>query len=425
MTHALEIEAVRSIIGALPNESLAAARLEALSQLQRNGLPGPKDEDWKYTDLSSVIDISNEWAAVGGRSSSVADELIARASAAFDIDWLIIRNGSVDAKSVASLDRPGLCISLLSEGTAIPGLDAPLSDMNAALLHDGIKIEIATDYDDDRPIGLLHVDSVGEDVGVSQTRIAIDLAENSSAGFIEYHTSAGNAAHYANSVIDVSMGTAARADYVRIQDRGAAHSQTGYLLAKLSARSQFNHAGFDFGGRMVRNDLDIRIEGPESLASFCGLYLADGGQHIDNHTRVDHMVGPARSEQEYRGILTGRSRCIWNGKAIVHAGADGTDANQANHNLLLSERSEVDAKPELEIYADDVKCSHGTTIGQLDETALFYLRTRGIDDFNARQLLTRAFAQKIVDLSPIISIQQDLSDWVAKRLSGLITGDTA
>lgn len=425
MTRTLEIEAVRSVVGALPNESLAAARVAALSQLQRNGLPGPKDEDWKYTDLGSVIDISNQWATVGGRSSSVADELVARARSAFDIDWLIIRNGSIDAKSVATLDRPGLRISLLSEGTAIPGLDAPLSDMNAALLHDGIKIEVAPDYEDDRPIGLLHVDSVEADVGVSQARIVIDLADNSRASFIEYHTSSGDAAHYANSVIDISMGIAAQTDYVRFQDRSISHSQTGYLLAKLSARSEFNHAGFDFGGRLVRNDLDIRIDGPEALASFSGLYLADGGQHIDNHTRVDHKVGPARSEQEYRGILAGNSRCIWNGKAIVHAGADGTDANQANHNLLLSERSEVDAKPELEIYADDVKCSHGTTIGQLDENALFYLRTRGIDDFSARQLLTRAFAQKIVDLSPIISIQKDLSDRVAQRLSGLITGDTA
>ena len=170
----------------------------------------------------------------------------------------------------------------------------------------------------------------------------------------------------------------------------------------------------------MRNDLDIRLAGRDSSASFCGLYLAGEQQHIDNHTRVDHLVGPAKSHQEYRGILSGAARCVWNGKAIVHAGADGTDADQANHNLLLSDKAEIDAKPELEIYADDVKCAHGTTIGQLDASALFYLRTRGLDESAARQLLTRAFAQKIVAMSPIESIQETISEMVADRVVELI-----
>jgi Fe-S cluster assembly protein SufD len=133
-------------------------------------------------------------------------------------------------------------------------------------------------------------------------------------------------------------------------------------------------------------------------------------------------VGPAKSRQEYRGILAGNARCIWNGKAVVHAGADGTDAEQANHNLLLSEKAEVDAKPELEIYADDVKCSHGTTIGQLDETALFYLRTRGLSKRDAKQVLTRAFAQAVVSKSPIASIREVLAEMISTRLAGLVEG---
>jgi Fe-S cluster assembly protein SufD len=155
------------------------------------------------------------------------------------------------------------------------------------------------------------------------------------------------------------------------------------------------------------------------------LYLAEDGQHIDNHTRVDHKVGPARSEQEYRGILHGKSRAVWNGKAIVHAGADGTDADQANHNLLLSERCEIDTKPELEIYADDVKCSHGTTVGQLDETALFYLRTRGIDERGARELLTRAFAESILAKAPIDQLHRRISNRIASKLSHMSAGGMA
>ncbi len=157
--------------------------------------------------------------------------------------------------------------------------------------------------------------------------------------------------------------------------------------------------------------------------SFDGLYLAGSGQHIDNHTRVDHRVGPATSRQEYRGILNGRCRCVWNGKAIVHEGADGTDADQANHNLLLSQQAEIDAKPELEIYTDDVKCSHGTTVGQLDDASLFYLRSRGLDKRHATQVLTHAFAAGLVSRVPVEAARETVSKLMEERLGALIQSD--
>ena len=156
---------------------------------------------------------------------------------------------------------------------------------------------------------------------------------------------------------------------------------------------------------------------------FAGLYLAGDGQHVDNHTRVDHRVGPATSRQEYRGILNGKCRCVWNGKAIVHEGADGTDADQTNHNLLLSAQAEIDAKPELEIYTDDVKCSHGTTVGQLDETALFYLRTRGLDRQHATEVMTHAFAAGLVSRIPVAAAQEPASRLMERRLGELIRSD--
>lgn len=418
----LAIDAVRTAVGNMPKDGLASARDAALQQLGKNGLPTSKDEDWKYTDLDAVIKISNEWLTAGATVSPVADIRVDSVTALFDLDWLIIRNGTIDVDSVASLQMAGLDIGLLSEHGTANDFDAPLSDLNIALLRDGLSITVSSDFESQRPIGILHIDSAETEVGVSQTRIAINIEQHSRASFVEYHSSSGTAAHYANSVVDILLAADSHIDYVRIQDRDALHSQTGRLNVSLDERSQFHHAAFDFGGSLIRNDLNIQISGCDSLASFSGLYLADEKQHIDNHSRVDHRVGPARSEQEYRGILAGSARCIWNGKAIVHAGADGTDANQANHNLLLSERSEIDAKPELEIYADDVKCSHGTTVGQLDETALFYLQTRGLDNSSARQLLMRAFAQKVVDLSPIPSIQETISDQVEQRLARLITG---
>ena len=166
----------------------------------------------------------------------------------------------------------------------------------------------------------------------------------------------------------------------------------------------------------------IDIAQPGASANLNGLYLAGAEQHIDNHIRVDHRVGPAVSREEYRGILAGRARCVFNGKAIVHEGADGSDAEQSNHNLLLSETAEIDTKPELEIYADDVKCAHGATIGQLDKSALFYLRSRGLNEDEATQLLTRAFAARILTAVPIEATRTYIGQKTEQRLDGLING---
>lgn len=421
----LEMQSLESVLSNLPNAGLADARREAFKRLERDGLPSTRHEDWKYTDLAPVIEISNAWAAAGAAAASVRDEYVAAITAQLDIDWLIIRNGAIDVASVETFEQPGVRIRLLSEGTEIPSSAGALSNLNAAFLGDGLSIEIAEDCNGERPIGLLHIDSTDDAVGVSQTRIFIDVAANSRAKLVEYQVSTGDPAHYSNSVIDCALGARAQLNYLRLQDRAATHSHTGLLHAALGNESEFRHAAFDLGGKLIRNDLHIDINAPGAQASFAGLYLANSAQHIDNHTRVDHRVGPARSDQEYRGILADSARCVWNGKAVVHDGADGTDANQANHNLLLSERAEIDAKPELEIYADDVKCSHGTTVGQLDETALFYLRTRGIDEGVARQLLTRAFAQRIVDAAPLDIAQSLISELVAAKLEQISTGSKA
>ena len=164
------------------------------------------------------------------------------------------------------------------------------------------------------------------------------------------------------------------------------------LQVHLGKDAGIHHNSFDFGGALSRNDVVTNIAGTGADVALNGLYLSSGEQHIDNHTCIIHGVGPSTSNEEYRGILSGRSQCVFNGKVIVAEGADGTDSSQSNHNLLLSDRAEIDTKPELEIYADDVKCAHGATVGQLDKASLFYLRSRGLDEDQARQILTRAFA---------------------------------
>ena len=417
----LSFDALQAFVEKLPDDGLAASRQAALQRLRENGLPTTRDEDWKYTDLGGIIEISNRWLESDTERSSSTEiaTVIDNIRSSIDAEWLVIANGRIDEASLDDVKVTGASITRLSASGDGVSCNTPLGNLNTALLQDGLRIEIAAAAVIARPIGILVIDDATAAAGVTQARIEIEIAANSTASFVEYHASVGTCDHYANTVVDLRVGDNARIEYVRIQDRGSKHKQTSQLAVRLGRDSDFHHCAFDLGGRLIRNDLTIDIAKPGSRSVFDGLYLVGDGQHVDNHTRADHRVGPAESHQEYRGILTGRARGIWNGKAIVHKGADGTDAEQANHNLLLSDKAEVDAKPELEIYADDVKCSHGTTVGQLDETALFYLRTRGLAKHDAKQVLTRAFAQAIVNKSPIASLHGVLSDKIAQRLSVL------
>ena len=420
---ALPHKALAAAVQGLPDNALAANRQAALARFLERGFPTTRLEDWKYTDLAAVADISQRWLESGAPQPVAASvgERVAEIRAAIDIDWIVISNGRF-ADGVDIPGGDGLGIATLSELAHAPGFEHPLADLNAALLQDGLHIRVRANTILDRPLGLLIVDGADSQPGVAQARVSIELEEGAKAQFVEYHASIGEADHYANSIVELSLAHSASADYVRIQGRDSRHTQTHRTAITLQDSSTVRYSGFDLGGRLVRNDLDIDIAGREAIAVVGGLYIAGDGQHIDNHVRIDHRVGPARSEQEYRGILGGRCQCVWNGKAIVQPGADGTDAEQSNHNLLLDERAEIDAKPELEIYADEVKCSHGTTVGQLDDAALFYLRSRGLDKQDAMRSLTRAFGASIVSHSPIAMLADHLAEMVERRLTALTEG---
>jgi len=377
-------------------------------------LPTTRDEDWKYTDLSRARDITSRWLDAGGETvAAEIDDDIARITSSIDATWFVIANGELHLP----VDTPGVSAERLDSA---PVADSALAELNTALLLDGLRVRIEGTLG--KPIGLLLIDGAA-DAATSQTYVEIEFAANAAGDVIEYHASLGATDHYANVIIDVTVGDNAAANHVRIQDRDLSHVQTARTVVNVGRDARFSSTGFDLGGGLVRNDMVIDIAQPGAEISFDGLYLAGEGQHIDNHTRVDHRAGPATSRQEYRGILNGKCRCIWNGKAIVHQGADGTDADQANHNLLLSEKAEIDAKPELEIYTDDVKCSHGTTVGQLDETSLFYLRTRGLDRQHAKRILTHAFAAGLVSRIPVESSREAVGKLVEARLAVVIQLD--
>ncbi|MDH3431522.1 MAG: Fe-S cluster assembly protein SufD [Gammaproteobacteria bacterium] len=421
----LSIESLREVVRRLPDNGLTSSREAAIAHLGEHGLPTLRDEDWKYTDLSPLIEISNRWLTAGGRQqpSELPRERIADITSSIDAIWLVIANGTIDARSIATVTHKGIEISRFSDAPPPFAVSRPLADLNAALLQDGLRIRVNVSIE--KPVGILIVDRAGESAAVTQSCVEIQVASGVSAEFIEYHASDGDGDHYANSVLSIGVGDGADAKHVRIQNRSLRHVQTGQTSIALGRDSRLRIASYDLGGRLIRNDIDIDLSEPGADVGFDGLYLAGDGQHIDNHTRVDHRVGPATSSQEYRGILNGNCRCVWNGKAIVHQGADGTDASQANHNLLLSDKAEIDTKPELEIYADEVKCSHGTTVGQIDKNALFYLRARGLDKRHATQVLTHAFAADIVLRVPVTGVKDAVTAIVESRLAELIEEDAA
>lgn len=424
---AVQHELLEAAVTALPPDKLSAVRRAALASFAANGFPTTKHEDWKYTSLSAVADLSNTWlqenAAAGKTKPGAVDT---EQTEQIDAHWIVIENGVVDPQSLGKLDplaESGITISSLADGVDEDSIavDDPMSAFNAALLRDGLRLTVAAGCTLDKPLGILLLDDGS--VRVTQTRILIDVGENAKLRIVECPVSAGSAQQFANSVTQAALGTGAELDFVRIQQRQKDHLSVNRFSASLDRDAVLDYNNFDFGGGLARNDIVADIGATGAFVNLHGLYLASGRQHIDNHTRVDHRVGPAKSTEEYRGILSGQARCVFNGKAVVHDGADGTDADQSNHNLLLSDKAEIDTKPELEIYADDVKCSHGATVGQLDKSALFYLRSRGLDKDEATQVLTRAFASAILSKLAIEQCHDYLASALDKHLDALIEKD--
>ncbi|MCC5863440.1 MAG: Fe-S cluster assembly protein SufD, partial [Gammaproteobacteria bacterium] len=289
-----------------------------------------------------------------------------------------------------------------------------LARLNTALLQAGAPLRAARGVAGDAPIYLLFL-TLGdaEALQLVQPRVLIEAAEAASVTVIEHHCGEGEAA-VINAVTEIVAQPGSRVTHYRIQEHADSHAQVAGLNARLDRDAALVCHNIDLGGALVRNDVHVRLIAPGADVELNGLYFTRGTSHVDNHTRIDHLAPRTTSREDYRGVLDGRSRAVFNGKVLVAEDAQKIEAHQSNNNLLLSRECEVDTKPELEIYADDVKCSHGATVGQLDATALFYLRSRGLDEDTARGLLTFAFAEEVIARLGIAPL--------AERLSGTVIG---
>jgi Fe-S cluster assembly protein SufD len=354
------------------NESTSVAALQAaaLIDFEQRGLPTRRDEAWKYTSTvalakhqftrSAPVLLSSTWPE-GVIVSSWAQALPMYADYILPyLDKLVDRSHGFQAQNTAML-RDGVFI-YIPEGVH---LDSPLMLTPPAMTHAEARY----------------------------LRYLIVTAADSAVSIIEDYTGLDNTPYFTNTLTELLVGPRARVQHYKLQREGLAAYHVGHLAARLLADSHLDCHSISLGGQWVRSDTQIEFAEPGAQCRLNGIYLTSGTQHVDHHTVVAHQVPNCASSQDYRGILSGRSRAVFNGSVVVAVDAQHSNAQQQNKNMLLSSQAEVDTKPQLEIFADDVQCSHGATVGQLSEDALFYLMSRGIRQDEARQLLLNAFVQ--------------------------------
>jgi Fe-S cluster assembly protein SufD len=277
-------------------------------------------------------------------------------------------------------------------------------------------IHVAENRIIDKPIELLVINTGGTDNLATHLRNMIVLEDNAEATVIEHYVGLAESSCFTNVVSEVVLAEKSELFHYKLQQESDNAYHIATIAAKQAAGSQWHTNNINLGAKLARNDIHSQLLGELSHTTMDGLYILDNEQHIDNHTRIDHFVPNTTSNELYKGVLNGSSHAVFNGKVMVHKDAQKTDSKEYNHNLLLSRNCEIDTKPEMEIYADDVKCGHGSTIGQIDKDQLFFLRARGLDEVTARSLLTHAFAVEVLERIPSEPIRKALSDVIEQRL---------
>lgn len=430
------------LAGALPGNAtpwLAPVRQSAYAQLCSEGFPGTRDENWKYTDTRKLLKQLDDGALRPGplaESTETAFEGVQR----FELDChrMVFINGRFQANLSDTVEVDG--IDVMNIGAALDAdadaLEAMLAGsaeysragiannsfaaMNTALLDDGAFIKLAPNAELKKPLHLIFMSVAqtnGEQAGVvANPRVVIAAGDNSRATIVESHLALEGAANFTNIVNDIAVAPGARVEHIKMLEGSDADQHISNTHARVHKDGEYVNHNIAIGGSFVRNDLHVALLEPGASTRLNGLFAMRGTQHIDNHLHVEHIAPRTFSDQFYRGVADDRGRGVFNGKVEVHKDAQKIEANQASNNLLLAKLAEIDTKPELEIYADDVKCSHGATIGQLDNNMLFYLQSRGIDAETARALLIYAFMDAVVARLPFPAIRAHLESQIVGRL---------
>lgn len=365
----------RELIANEPDQHLRRLREEAFTLFEASGFPTPRTEDWKYTSVAPLATI--DWTV---DSSSVA----AGQEAPYDV----IRQFRVDRNGFTALNLAFANIAVLRIA-------------KNTVIEDPVEFSFA-----------------GEDGKAIFPHVIVIAESGSKATIVETYDSMTRS--LTNSAVQIVVEDNANLTHYRVQRDSSEAFHYGVTEASLGRDSRYDLTSINLGGEISRHDIDVKFTSEGSEAWVDGLYMVGGAQHSDTHSVIDHTVPNCTSHQTYKGVLDGKSRGVFNGKVFVRENAHGTDAQQSNKNLLLSNDARVDTKPQLEIFNDDVKCAHGATVGQLEEEELFYLLTRGLPEPLARNLLTYGFAEEIINKIGIDPIKVELDAAVLNRLGTTI-----
>ena len=413
---------------------LAARRRSAMERFASVGFPTARDEEWRFTPVGPITQADF--------TPAPAAEITREALAPFlfgHAEWplLVFVNGRyVPGLSVLTGLPDGLAVgSLAAAIERDPSLErhlaahAPVDQsaftaLNTAFLRDGAFVHVPAGMQLELPVHALFVTTEAARGGVAYPRNLFIVEREARASIVEnYVTLAPGASYFTNAVTEVVSGENAWTEHTRLQRESEDAFHVGLTHVEQARDSHYRSFTLAMGAAISRHNLHVRLNAPNIETLMYGLYLTRGEQLVDNHTAIYHDHPNCNSWEVYKGVLDGRSRAVFNGKVFVKPEAQKTDAKQTNRNLILSDSARVDTKPQLEIFADDVRCTHGATVGQLDEVSLFYARSRGIPLDSARRLLTYAFASEVVDEVALEPVRQELDRLVLERLGTLTAGE--
>jgi len=423
------LEKSRRLGSLLAGDGLESVRNTGIDRFREQGFPGLRAENWKYTDIRPIA--NGNFIVPRDSGDRISRGMVNNTRlVGMDCHELVFINGRFANEYSSSGGLPtGIIVEDLAGATtshrelirthiahyADPAGN-PFTALNTAFIQHGCLVFVPAGTEVEKPVHLIYLSGMHEEPFAAHPRNLIILSENAVVTVIESYVGLDDATYFTNTVTEACLQGGSALQHYKIQREGRDCYHVGNLEIRQEKNSRAESHSIALGGALVRNDIRVRLEGPGAGIKLNGIYLADGRQHIDNHTRVDHIRPETSSRENYRGVLNGHARGVFNGKVVVHKDAQKTDASQNNANLLLSDNAEVDTKPELEIYADDVKCAHGATVGQLDKNMLFYLRSRSIDESTARSLLTYAFADEIIRDVGIVPLRQLLEQMIIGHL---------
>jgi Fe-S cluster assembly protein SufD len=410
-------------------EWLRSLRREAAARFAESGFPSTRLEEWRYTNLAPLARVPFELAGAGtaqvdrGDVEAVAFPVFACSLHVFVDGRYEPRLSALGASSEVHVESLAKLAARAPErlephlGRLASSKGHPFAALNTAFLEDGAVLFVGPGARVEEPLHVVFASTDGSPPRVSHPRLLVVAEAGSAVRIIQDHVSLGAAGGFSNAVMEVHAGPNAQVDLVVLQRERADAFHVSNLSVRLDRDARFASHTLTLGGSLVRNDVAAVLADEGAECTLAGLFVGGTDQLIDNHTLVDHAMPHGTSRELYKGILGGNARGVFRGRVIVRPDAQKTRAEQSNPNLLLSQGAEVDSRPQLEIYADDVKCSHGSSIGQMDADPLFYLRSRGLDEAEARKLLTRGFAHEILAGLPVPALAEGLDEVLSARLA--------